>query len=82
MPNPFYSANNTIPNSDYIKEIYNAMRQSNNPMQMFMRLAGNNPQMQPIINAMQRGINPQQIFNDICHQKGINPQQFLKSITG
>lgn len=77
MANPFYSAS-----SNYIKDIYNAMRQSRDPMQMFMRLAGNNPQMQPIINAMQNGMNPQQIFNNMCQQRGINPQQFLKTITG
>lgn len=77
MANPFYSAS-----SNYIKDIYNAMRQSRDPMQMFMRLAGNNPQMQPIIQAMQNGMNPQQIFNNMCQQRGINPQQFLKSITG
>lgn len=76
MANPFYSAS-----SNYIKDIYNAMRQSRDPMQMFMRLAGNNPQMQPIINAMQNGMNPQQIFNNMCQQRGINPQQFLKNIT-
>ena len=77
MANPFYSAS-----SNYIKDIYNAMRQSRDPMQMFMRLAGNNPQMQPIIQAMQNGMNPQQIFNNLCQQRGINPQQFLKNITG
>ena len=77
MANPFYSAS-----SNYIKDIYNAMRQSRDPMQMFMRLAGNNPQMQPIINAMQNGMNPQQIFNNMCQQRGINPRQFLKNITG
>ena len=77
MANPFYSAS-----SNYIKDIYNAMRQSRDPMQMFMRLAGNNPQMQPIIQAMQNGMNPQQIFNNMCQQRGINPQQFLKNITG
>lgn len=80
MMNPFYKATSTP--SNYMRDVYNAMRQSNNPMQMFMRLAGSNPQMQPIINAMQRGVNPQQIFNDICQQKGVNPEAFIKSITG
>ena len=78
--NPFYKATSTP--SNYMRDVYNAMRQSRDPMQMFMRLAGNNPQMQPIINAMQNGMNPQQIFNNLCQQRGINPQQFLKTITG
>lgn len=85
MPNPFNMNNNFNPymnNNNEFRNLYRAMCQSNNPYQMFMNLAGNNPNMQPIINAMQNGINPQQIFNTMCQQRGINPNQFLKSITG
>lgn len=78
MANPF-NMNNS---NNMFKNIYQAMSQSQNPYEMFMRLAGNNPQMQPIVNAMRNGMNPQQIFNNMCQQRGINPNEFIKSITG
>lgn len=78
MPNPFnIQANPT----NYIKDIYKAVMQSNNPMQTFMSIAGNNPNMQPIIAALKNGGNPEQLFKSICQQRGINPQEFLNSIT-
>lgn len=82
MPNPFNIMNSVLPNLNNIKNVYKAMSQSQNPYQMFMNLAGNNPQMQPIIQAMQNGGNPQMIFNQMCQQRGIDPNDFIKSITG
>lgn len=78
MPNPF---NVQVASSNYIKDIYKAVMQSNNPMQTFINIAGNNPQMRPIISALQNGSNPEQLFKNICQQRGINPQEFLNSIT-
>lgn len=78
MANPF----NTNNSNNIFRNIYQAMSQSQNPYDMFMRLAGNNPQMQPIVNAMRSGMKPEQIFNNMCQQRGINPQEFIKSITG
>lgn len=82
MPNPFNVFNSVLPNLNNIKNVYKAMSQSQNPYQMFLNLAGNNPQMQPIVQAMQNGGNPQMIFNQMCQQRGINPNDFIKSITG
>ena len=83
MPNPFFDGCfPSFPNLNNIKGIYQAMSQSKNPYQMFMNLAGNNPQMQPIIKAMQNGGDPQQIFTSMCQQRGINPDEFIKNITG
>ena len=75
MPNPFNVQHNPI------KDMYKAVTQSNNPMQMFMNIAGNNPKMQPIIRALRQGTNPKQIFDEMCQQRGINPQEFLNNIT-
>lgn len=82
MPNPFNIMNSVLPNLNNIKNVYKAMSQSQNPYQMFLNIAGNNPQMQPIVQAMQNGGNPQAIFNQMCQQRGINPNDFIKSITG
>ena len=82
MPNPFNVMKSVFPDLSNIKNVYKAMSQSQNPYEMFLKLAGNNPQLQPIVQAMQNGGNPQQIFNQICQQRGINPNEFIKSITG
>ena len=78
MSNPFNMKN--VP-SNYIKDLYKAVAQSNNPYETFIKLAGNNPQMQPIINAIRQGSNPKQIFDEICQKRGVNPQEFINNIT-
>ena len=86
MSNPF---NALKPNNPYnnnnmagVRNIYQAMTQSGNPMQMFQNLAMRNPQMQPVLNMLRNGANPQQVFNSLCQQRGINPQEFIRNIVG
>ena len=69
-------------NMDYIKNIYQAITTSQNPQQLFMQMAQNNPQLQPVVQAMRHGMNPQDIFYNMCKQRGINPQEFISNITG
>lgn len=81
MPNPFnVGGSATFPDLNNLKGVYQAMSQAKNPYQMFMNLAGNNPQLQPIIKAMQSGGNPEQIFTSMCQQRGINPTDFIKQL--
>ena len=86
MSNPFNALNpyNSIDNNkvDNMRNIYQILTQSKNPMQTFQELAMQNPQLQPIVNMLRSGINPQQIFINMCNQRGINPQDFLKKISG
>ena len=86
MSNPFNTLNPTNPmnanNMASIRNAYQMLMQSRNPMQVFQQLAKRNPQLQPALQMLQQGIDPQQIFNTMCQQKGINPQEFLKNITG
>lgn len=86
MSNPFNTLNPANPyNSNAmagIRNLYQMIMNSGNPMQTFQQLASNNPNMQPILNMLRQGGNPQQIFNSLCQQRGINPSEFLKSITG
>jgi hypothetical protein len=65
-----------------IRNAYQMIMQSRNPMQVFQQLARQNPSLQPALQMLQQGVNPQQIFNTMCQQRGINPTEFLKSITG
>ena len=80
MPNPF-NTQNTNPNIQ-LQNIYKMLTQSNNPMQVFEKIASSNPNMRPILNMLRGGNSPEQVFNSLCNQRGINPQQFIKSITG
>ena len=76
MSNPF-----NTPNYNQYKEAYKMFSQSKNPMQLFMNMASQDPNMQHIMSMIQAGQNPQMIFNQLCQQRGINPQEFLKNIT-
>lgn len=86
MSNPFNTLNLTNPmntnNMESIRNAYQMLTQSRNPMQAFQQLAQQNPQLQPALQMLQQGMTPQQIFNIMCQQRGINPQEFLKNITG
>lgn len=78
MANPF----NAQPNTGFnMADAFNVLNNSQNPIQAFMQLAQNNPQMKQVADMLQRGANPQQLFLSMCQQRGINPQQFMAQFT-
>ena len=85
MANPFNN-NRVNPMDAYdmgsIRNMYQTIMNSRNPMQMFENLARHNPNMQPILNALRNGASPQSVFESMCKQRGINPSDFLRSIQG
>lgn len=86
MSNPFNVLNNSNQmfnnsNIQSIKNAYQLLTNSKNPMQVFNMLAQNNPAMKPILNMLNNGGNPQQIFMNMCKERGINANEFLKQIT-
>ncbi len=86
MANPFNILNPTntmnTNNMASIRNAYQMLTQTNNPMQVFQQMAMRNPQLQPVMSMLNQGMQPQQVFNTLCQQRGINPNEFLKSITG
>ena len=84
MANPFN--NNPSPintyNMDNIRNMYQTLINSNNPMQVFENLASRNPNMKPILSALKNGVNPKSLFESMCKERGINPDDFIKSIQG
>lgn len=83
MANPFRTVNQMpMNNMANIRNMYQALMSSKNPMQMFEQMAKNNPSMQPIVNALKSGQNPQALFEGLCRQKGIDPNEFLRQIQG
>lgn len=81
MPNPF-NQQVTYNNMSNLRSLYQALNNSSNPLQVFQKLAQNNPNLQPIVNLLNNGYNPEQVFYSLCKQRGVDPQQFLKNITG
>ena len=62
--------NNNI-NSNYIA---NAYKSTNNPQQLLMNMAMNNPNIQQVLNMInQSGQSPKDLFFTLANQKGINP---------
>ena len=92
MPNPLFNNGNFFNNTPQVnnnnninninlgnlKNIYSTFKNSNNnPMQMFMILAQQNPKMQPVVQMLQNGANPEQLVRSICQQRGIDVNQLL-----
>lgn len=75
--NPFNQSNFIRPE---LKQAYNVMSRSNNPMQMLMNMAQTNPSLQPVVQALQSGANPEQIFYQMCSSRGIDPQTILSQL--
>ena len=86
MGNPFNSINANNPynanNMAGMRNAYQMLTQSQNPMAVFQQMAQQNPNLQPVMNMLRNGANPQQLFYSMCQQRGINPQEFLKNLTG
>ena len=79
MPNPFNTMNMN-PNFQ-LKNMYQLLMNSQNPMAMFQQMAVQNPRLRPIVE-MLRNKSPQEVFNNLCQQKGVNPDEFIKNIKG
>ena len=84
--NPFNTIDPANPmNSNSIgemKSMYQAFRNTNNPIGLFQQLAGRNPRLKPILDQLKNGANPQQLFNQVCQQRGINPQELMNMLKG
>lgn len=86
MSNPFNTLNPTNPYNanamSGIRNAYQMIMNSRNPMQAFQQLAAKDTALRPALNMLNQGFSPQQVFNTMCQQRGINPTEFIKNITG
>ena len=69
-------------NMGNIQAAYRALSNSRNPMQAFMQMAAQNPNLQPIANALRNGADPQSLFRSLCQQRGIDPNEFMRALNG
>ena len=75
--------NLSLPNNNIsqIKQMMNMFRGANNPQQLLMNIANQNPQMRQVMNMIQTsGKSPKDLFYDLARQKGVNPDDILKQL--
>ena len=73
----------SLPNNNIsqIKQMMNMFRGSNNPQQLLMNLANQNPQMKQVMTMVQNsGKSPKDLFYELARQKGVNPDEILKQL--
>lgn len=85
MANPFFNGNNSIPmgsgiNMGQVRQIYNMLKNSNNPNQLLDNMLRQNPQMAQTINLIRNNGNYEQIFRNMCKERNINPDDFIRQI--
>lgn len=78
LNNPFSNLNNNnVPQvNPQIKQLM-GMMQGQNPMQMLMNMAKQNPQLKSVVDMLNNGANPEQLVRSICQQRGIDVNQLL-----
>lgn len=81
MPSSLFQNQPTLTSSsnlDSIRQLYNLVRNNNNPTLMLQNLAETNPQVKSALELVkQYGGNPQAAFFALAKQKGVDPNQIL-----
>lgn len=84
MPSSLFQNQNLSPNPQLnsnfsnILNLYNMVRNSNNPTLMLQSLAQSNPQVKGVMDLVQQyGGDPRTAFYELAKQKGIDPNQIL-----
>lgn len=72
----------SLPNNiNQIKQMMNLFKGANNPQQLLMNLAKQNPQIQNVMNLVQNsGKSPKDLFYQMAQQKGVNPDDILNAL--
>ena len=66
------------PQNSLLKQTYNMLRNSNNPMQLIQNMAKRNPRVQQIMNLVNMsGKSPKDLFYQMAQQQGVDPNQIL-----
>ena len=74
--------NQSLPNNmNQLKQVINMVRGANNPQQLLMNLANQNPQIRQVMNLVQNsGKSPKDLFYEMARQKGVDPNQILNTL--
>jgi hypothetical protein len=61
-----------------IKQLANALKNSNNPMQLLQNVGQNNPQIANVMSMLNNsGMSAKDMFYQVANQRGINPNDIM-----
>lgn len=91
MANPFYTQNNGMINNQanntafmqQFKNIFNSLKNSQNPNALINQMIQQNPQMAQTLNMFRgQNVNYEKVFRDLCQQRGLDADFIIKNIMG
>lgn len=83
MSNPIFSSfkSHEQNQTDSLSEVFNKVRNSNNPNQFMQQLLVNDPRFQNVVKYIdQNGGNAKAAFYNLAAQKGIDPKLILNKL--
>lgn len=69
-------------NMAQLRNIYQSISSSANPMQALQQMMGSNPKFAQINNLFRQGQTPEGVFRNMAKQRGIDPDQFIRELQG
>ena len=80
MNNPLLSGTPN-PNLMQLKQVFQMVKNAQNPQAMLSQMMRNNPQYQNVMNYVNaNGGDPQKAFYAMAKEKGINPEEILSQL--
>ena len=68
-------------NLQYIRQMMNMIRNSNNPQYALQQMIQSDPRMQNVMNIIrQNGGDPRTAFYNLAQQKGVDPEEVLRML--
>lgn len=68
-------------NLSQVKGMLRTLQNSNNPQQLLMGMAQQNPKVQQVMSMIQNsGKSPKELFYQMAQQKGVDPEQILNML--
>ena len=83
MNNLFQQLNQQSPNlvSPQMTQMINMMKSTNNPQQLLMTMAQNNPKTKQILDFINKSNqSPKDLFYSMAKQKGVDPNQIINML--
>lgn len=69
-------------NMAQLRNLYQSISNSANPMQALQQMMGSNPRFAQINNMMKKGMSPEGIFREMAANRGIDPNDFIRQLQG
>lgn len=80
--NPLFQllqAPQSLSNQSNLKQMYQLIKASQNPLEALTSQCGNNPMLSNVLQMCQ-GKDPKEVFYQECQKRGINPDDILNQL--